>query len=102
VTDFNCFWVHPETGVVHETKIKKKKYKRVLKDVKILGDYHQLAKINGVWYEIKAKRTAFSSEYKFAPKIGPRDPILGKSDLLLKIVYKKQLSKKEKRDFGLE
>ena len=57
------FYVHPETCILYSRKevthnanyYKKKKEKEQRKYMIILGDYHQLLKINGVWFEVKGE-----------------------------------------------
>lgn len=55
------FYVHPKTGILlHKQPHGHKSYKqqeeeRKAKFMKILGDYHQLLKLDGVWYEVKGE-----------------------------------------------
>lgn len=52
------FYVHPETKrlcVFQPKNYKKEQKKEDAKTMVILGDYHQLLKIEGIWYEVKGK-----------------------------------------------
>jgi len=55
------FYVHPKTGVLcHKQRkghlsYKQQEEERKAKYMKVLGDYHQLLKLDGVWYEVKGK-----------------------------------------------
>jgi len=55
------FYVHPKTGILcHKQNkghlsYKQQEEERKAKYMKILGDYHQLLKLDGVWYEVKAE-----------------------------------------------
>jgi len=56
----DCFYVHPITGKLCYRQTKKSCHKKehaekLAKTFRILGDYHQLIKRNGVWYEVKGK-----------------------------------------------
>lgn len=56
------YYVHPETRVLeywHRSHVsRKKKYaEEQAKYCRILGDYHQLLKLDGVWHEVKAEKT---------------------------------------------
>lgn len=48
-------YVHPETKILCYKKHTPRKKEKKEITIKILGDYHQLLKLNGIWYEIKAK-----------------------------------------------
>jgi len=55
------YYVHPESRTVeywHQNHInwKKKQAEEQLKYCRILGDYHQLLKLNGIWHEVKAEK----------------------------------------------
>jgi hypothetical protein len=54
------FYVHPVTKILSYYKPKKIDYKKrraeeEAKTLRILGDYHQLVKIKGIWHEVKGK-----------------------------------------------
>src|SRR5208283_1718072 len=56
----DIFYVHPETKILCYYKPKKVNYrklqqKKLDKKLRILGNYHQLYKQNGIWYEVKAE-----------------------------------------------
>ena len=71
--------------------------------IKILGDYHQFLKLNGVWYEIKAELTKWrDTETKllnsnfFVKFFRPHDALINVPWVSnIKIVYKKQLNHSE-------
>lgn len=82
---------------------------------KILGDYHQLVKLNGIWYEIKAE--VLPGEYPWWTTLqrkGPRDLLTDKKSYLqysshpsdklpfVKIVLKRQLSGKALKQHGIQ
>lgn len=53
-------YVHPETKTLclysgKHVDWKKKRAEEEAKTLKILGDYHQLLKLNGIWYEVKGE-----------------------------------------------
>jgi len=56
-----CFYIHPETKVLcYKHRKSKNQYKKErevesAKTFRVLGDYHQLIKIKGIWYEVKGK-----------------------------------------------
>lgn len=59
---WNRFYVHPKTKILCRRENRKKgpTYKERQKakhdeHVKILGDYHQLVKIDGIWHEVKGQ-----------------------------------------------
>jgi len=54
------FYVHPDTKVlclfIPKKIVYKKRYaEEQAKTMRILGDYHQLLKIDGIWYEVKGE-----------------------------------------------
>lgn len=56
----DCYYVHPESHTLkywHRSYInwKKKHKEEQSKICRILGDYHQLLKLDGVWHEVKAE-----------------------------------------------
>jgi hypothetical protein len=90
---------------------------RLDKKVRILGDYHQLYKLNGIWYELKATKVRLVTYYqnstycrymKYYQK-GPKDILLEENSAwqnnsknpYVKITLKRQLSSKELKKHGL-
>jgi hypothetical protein len=76
--------------------------------VKVLGDYHQLYKKDGIWYEVKAQK-ATNRMLHFTPW---RCPLKKPDDILMEsgdsplgqpiqIILKRQLNSKELRKHGL-
>lgn len=76
------------------------------KTMRVLGDYHQLLKLNGIWYEVRGAPGGISFD---ARKYGPRDrmmwdkPTVGRKNWTYlshcmdrpRIVLKRQLSKQD-------
>lgn len=59
-TRHELYYVHPKTGILCFRKRKKSNFKKqraeeTAKTLRILGDYHQLIKLDGLWCEVKAK-----------------------------------------------
>lgn len=117
------FYVHPKTKLLcfqpRRKKInwKLKHAEEESKTLRILGDYHQLLKLNGIWYEIRGKSSGYyeslSPAFKrFSRPIGPRDRMIPQSSdnqwvnlpdaNTIVITYQKQLSSKELKKFGLK
>jgi hypothetical protein len=113
--DKNLLYVHPVTKLLCCRRREKGKKRRKLERQGkitwwILGDYHQLLKINGIWYEAWAKPMDYGRDY-----IGPRDPLLDDTLMTPKQkqntwlyyyklrprIYKRQLNHKELKRFGL-
>lgn len=107
-------YVHPTTRLVCVFCPKKGKNYRhqwqMERDakVRILGDYFQIAKIDGIWYFIKGEpqpEWAYGLDRK-----APNEPLLQKNNVwqnenpehpFVKIVLKQQLNNKELRKYGL-
>lgn len=56
----DCFYRHPETKKLcyhHRVKVDyaKRHKEEVARYMRVLGDYHQLLKVRGVWYEVKGE-----------------------------------------------
>ena len=119
----DCIYVHPTTRLVCVYKAptrkswRKEEQEKLAKRVRILGDYHQLYKMEGIWYEIKAKPlptmpamsiglSVYHSMYK---RCGPKDIIMEgvhdyhrkSKELHVKITLKRQLNGKELKKYGL-
>jgi hypothetical protein len=110
----DTFYVHPKSRVV--CLHKSKKHRDWLKDrrdeqaktMKILGDYHQLLKLEGIWYEVKgapwAKFYYINGIVKHdhtKPMLScnaPTSPYCGRP----RIVSKRQLSSRELVKLGLK
>ena len=114
-------YVHPTTKLVCKSKYNKvvswyvQKQSELKKYLKVLGNYHQLLKIRGIWYEVKA--VVDKSVYaNFRPKFHPKDILIRseehpsvhysnkmvKESNPIKIVLKHQLSKKELKSHNLQ
>ena len=120
-----CLYVHPTTKIVCIFHPKTRKSQRsewqMERDarVKILGDYWQLYKQNGLWYEIRAEVVTHGLFSKFQypylrnghwvgyPNKAPHDILLENDNLSsgkknpIKITLKRQLGSKELKKFGL-
>lgn len=117
-------YVHPTTGLicVHrpKTQISWRKRWQEAQDAKFraLGDYHQLNKTGGIWYEVRAEivleaKSPAVTKYThlFFQRKGPKDDLLDKTNRpdshdkdmpYVKIVLKRQLNGKELRTHGLK
>ena len=113
-------YVDPDTRQLRQSKpVNKisytKKLKKELADkVKILGDYHQLVKIKGIWYEVKAAPVSVNSlvaiwmhRYR---QCGPKDILLGDAQRyhrnkenhpFVEITLKRQLNSSELKKHNL-
>ena len=80
-----------------------------------MGDYHQLLKLNGIWYEVRAEKinsnvVKNAIKYGWAKIIGPKDRIIssnGNKDYhyyywTVRVTYKKQLNSFELKKYGLK
>jgi len=106
-------YVHPETRLVcvhrppTEESWKKLEQKKLNKKLRILGDYHQLYKQNGIWYEVKAEpidRGNQKSIIGWGVKLKPTDIILEtKSGFMpsFRTTLKRQLNHKELKKYNL-
>ena len=108
-------YVHPETRLVciHRPPTreswKKLEQEKLNKKLRILGDFHQLYKQNGIWYEIKAEKIDRNRMYwkgysRFGVDLKPKDIILETQRGFMpsfKIIMKHQLNKKELKKHGL-
>lgn len=108
-------YVHPETRLVcvhrppTKESWKKLEQKKLDKKLRILGDYHQLYKQNGIWYEVKAEKIDRNRMYwkgysGFGVDLKPKDIILETKLGFMpsfKVILKHQLNKKELKKYGL-
>lgn len=116
------FYVHPETRLIcvhrppSRESWKKQEQERLDKKFRILGDYHQLYKKDGVWYEVKAEPidrpesfiknciAGMGKNWNYGKKLGPKDIIL-ETPLgfmpTFKVTMKHQLNKKELKKYKL-
>lgn len=110
------FYVHPVSRKVEvynpptPKSWRKREQEKLDAKVRILGDYHQLYKENGIWYEVKGKPVNFNEFFTLDRK-GPKDILLENDNSFtpktekypfVKIVLKRQLNKKELKKFGLK
>jgi hypothetical protein len=111
------FYVHPKTKILCHYKPKKVNYRKIqeeeeAKTFRILGDYHQLLKFDGIWYEVKGKIIENSFYDNLYEQRGPRERLIGSFDKPryyyiwkdfphVKIVLKRQLSHKELKKYGI-
>jgi hypothetical protein len=107
-------YVHPKTRLVcvHRPQAreswKKQEQEKLNKKLRILGDFHQLYKQNGIWYEVKAepidRPESVIRNLVSWKKLKPNDIIL-ETKLgfmpLFKIILKRQLNKKELKKYNL-
>lgn len=113
----DAFYVHPETKkLCFQKKIKYVPVKTP-ETMRILGDFWQLLKLDGIWYEVKGKVSdhylSLSDKLKaYSRAIGPKDRLIpdysDKSKWLnlpdiysITITYQKQLNSKELKKFNL-
>lgn len=111
----NVFYVHPKTKLLCFERKKKINWKEKYaaeeaKTFRVIGDYHQLLKLSGIWYEIKGE--IFVPGNDWTQKFLPNERLIGgephrflgrdnKKAKAIKIVVKKQLSSKQLKKFGL-
>lgn len=98
----DALYVHPENKTLCFNRRKKIDYKAIhaaeeAKTLRILGDYHQLQKLGGIWYEMKGE--VVNNTYWRKPS-GPRDR-MEEHQWNLKITLKRQLNSKELKKNGL-
>ena len=110
-------YVHPETKLLcHKQKKRidyiKRRQEKELKTMRVLGDYHQLLKLNGIWYEVKGTPydPVLLTRARWDKPTGPKDRMIkdekGKYNNFscysdVKITLKHQLSHKELKHYGL-
>lgn len=94
------FYVHPKTHILcFQPKSKKINWKErheaeEAKTFRNLGNYHQLLKLGGIWYEVKGQPMDKSCK--------PDKRIIGhNSQDYVMVTYKKQLNNKELKKFNL-
>lgn len=114
----DLFYVNPDDKTLaYHPKGKKinwkiEREKDEAKTLRILGDYWQLLKLNGIWYEVKGQKvdTYFvrdAIKKGYATVIGPKDRLIKENEgrsfyKTAKVTYKKELSSKELKKFGLK
>ena len=103
---YDIFYVHPVTKLLCFSPKFHPVYKEKEKTLHILGDYHQLIKLNGIWYEIKGHSIGENNPDKRMLDENGRNttscyPYDGISNYV-KIIYKKELNSKELKKFGLK
>lgn len=112
-------YVHPDTRILCEYRRKSKidyqteyRAKRKAK-IRILGDYHQLYKFKGTWYEVKAEKLPENALVWGKERKGPHDILLESNNEwgwsryhdkypFVKIVLKRQLGSKELKKHNLK
>ena len=118
---FPTLYVDPDTRLVCVSKPHKRpNYAKEQQEkrnqmVRILGDYHQLLKINGIWYEVKGTpkelMNTFSMWLHRYRRCGPRDILIGEDHAwwrrgserpYVEIILKRQLSSKELKKHNLQ
>lgn len=110
----DLYYINPETKILcYRPKIGKRQYKKLWeekqsKDLIILGEYYQLVKFNGIWYEawlefIREDRKKYIKPYEsLAGYIEYKSyNITNMSGVYCGKLYKKQLSKKSLKKFGV-
>lgn len=111
------FYIHPETRLLclhkKSSRIDYETQRRAERKakVRILGDYHQLYKLNGTWYELKAEPIPENSLVWNKERKGPHDLLLEPSgwggygkdkDPYVKVTVKRQIGSKELKRHGLK
>jgi hypothetical protein len=111
-------YVHPKTRLVcvhrplTRESWKKREQEKLDKKLRILGDFHQLYKESGIWYEVKAEPidrndSGLRNRKPFlgwGDKLKPKDIILETKLGFMpsfKIVLKRQLSRKDLKKYNL-
>lgn len=78
--DWHGTYVHPKTKIIcYKPKKKRVSYKKKEEQqraqiCRILDDYHQIFKMNGIWYDVKTAPTYVHAEYKWVD--GPPETVL--------------------------
>lgn len=116
-TRYDLLYLHPDTRILCRFQKKKGYFRRKAKEeatIKIIGAYHQFLKLEGNWYEVKARITQPGEptwEWK-----GPHDCLIGEDNRWpnhyyygyhekrpgIRITVKRQLNKKELKAHGLK
>lgn len=106
----DLFYVHPTSGKLCHIRKKRVNYEKrhqqeLDRKLKILGDYWQLYKKDGIWYEVKAETIPrYESGIGFGPELKPNDIILETKTRFMpsfKTILKRQLNSKELKKHGL-
>lgn len=84
------FYIHPVTKLLCFQKQKKINWayiykEREAKTMRILGDFHQLLKLDGIWYEVKGEKVdnyiiRQAIKGKYATIIGPTDRLIKENE----------------------
>lgn len=114
----DVIYVNPVTKVICFHKQKKTNWTKIYREreaktMRVLGDYHQLLKLNGIWYEVKAEKKHIVTYYQkmYLTKIfSPTDRLIPENGIAphnyystdIKIILKKELNSKELKKFGLK
>ncbi len=109
-------YVHPVTRLVcvfippTQPSWQKKRQEELDKKVRILADYCQIAKMDGIWYLIEGEpQPEYALNWNLQRK-GPKDPLMEENSTwdnknskkpFVKIVYKHQLNRKELKKYGV-
>lgn len=78
--NWHGIYVHPKTKIISLKKdvrgisYKERQRREMLKYCRILDDYHQIFKIDGIWYDVKTAPTYTHVEYKWVD--GPPEIVL--------------------------
>ena len=112
------FYVHPDTRILSVVKPAGAKANYTVRyqaerdaKVRILGDYHQIYKLNGTWYEVKAEPIAEDSLVWNKERKSPTDILLETNSSwtfrtskhpYVKITVKRQLNSKELKHHGVK
>lgn len=108
----DIFYIHPETELLCFQKKKKTNWAKIYREEKaqtmrILGDYWQLLKLDGIWYEVKGK--PLDKDFKPDQRMIGENNLVNKSSYWpnicpwysVEITLKKELNSKELKKFGL-
>ena len=119
-------YVHPKTRCIQvyrpptRESWRKQHQKELDAKLRILGDYHQLYKLNGIWYEVKAEPAKDQNKWNRLYKTygltngmerkGPKDILLEKNsawkrasnDPFVMVILKRQINGKELKKHGLQ
>ena len=103
-------YIHPESELLMLHKPSKIKRVKKPETMRVLGDYHQLLKIKGIWFEVRAKENCPTILVTKVTKkdLGAKDRLISQEgeNLIpitqsLSVIFKKQLSKEELKKYNL-
>jgi hypothetical protein len=112
----DTFYVHPQTHTLEwAAKLKRPKYTKPKEYFLIIGDYHQIIRLDGIWYEVKAigevsgrQRVHYPPNRQLLHDSTTKRPLNGfryepmiPYGLQPPKITKRQLNKKELKKFGL-